>query len=161
MTDENDRAIAAPGAQPCFNRFRLLAAEDNAVHQLVLKTLLHQVGLDLTLVENGQLAVEAWRGGDWDLILMDVAMPEMDGTAAARAIRMLEAETGRTRTAIIAVTADVVAQRITEYREAGIDDQVAKPIAPDILYRAIQAALAKVAAATDAEHLTATVIQAG
>src|SRR5277367_1989850 len=105
MTDKDEKAAASAAEAVTGGAIRLLAAEDNAIHQLVLKTLLHQVGLDLTLVENGKLAVDAWRTSDWDLILMDVAMPEMDGPAAARAIRAQEAESGRARTAIIAVTA--------------------------------------------------------
>jgi two-component system, sensor histidine kinase len=146
MTDENEKSVADQHATADAvdeGRFRLLAAEDNAIHQLMLKTLLHQVGVDLTLVDNGKLAVEAWRSGDWDLILMDVGMPEMNGTAAVREIRALETETGRTRTSIVAVTADIMAHQIAEYYSAGMDDHVGKPIAAAALYQAIETALAK------------------
>jgi signal transduction histidine kinase len=77
---------------------RILAAEDNAVNQLVLKTLLHQMGVDPTVVDNGKLAVEAWEAGDWDVILMDIQMPVMDGLTATAQIRARELESGRTRT---------------------------------------------------------------
>src|SRR5260221_12948807 len=87
---------------------RVLAAEDNAVNQLVLKTLLHQMGVDPTVVENGKLAFEAWEEGDWDVILMDVQMPIMDGLTATGAIRNREADTGRPRTPIIALTANAM-----------------------------------------------------
>ena len=141
MTDDtHDRAQAAERpAQPCA--IRLLAAEDNVVHQLVLKTLLHHVGVDLTLVENGRRVVEAWKTGEWDVILMDFTMPEMDGPTATRMIRSLEAKSGRARTTIIAVSAEVTDQKIAECLAAGMDAHVAKPIAADGLYRAIKAAL--------------------
>ena len=139
MTDENDEADARQAIEPA--QIRLLAAEDNATHQLVLKTLLHHVGLDLTVVENGKLLVEAWKTGEWDLILTDIGMPEMDGAAAARTIRELEAKTGRARTSIIAVTAGVLAHRVAECLEAGMDGHVGKPIAAANLYQAIEKAL--------------------
>ncbi|HEX3701306.1 MAG TPA: ATP-binding protein, partial [Phenylobacterium sp.] len=65
----------APASDLKPMRLRVLAAEDNAVNQLVLKTLLHQLGLEPTVVEDGAAAVEAWRGADWDVVLMDVQMP--------------------------------------------------------------------------------------
>jgi two-component system, sensor histidine kinase len=140
MTDKT-KAQPLTGAE-ARDTLRLLAAEDNAVHQLLLKSLLHHVGLELTLVENGRMAVEAWQDGDWDLILMDLAMPEMGGAAAVREIRSLEASTGRPRTSIIAVTADIMAQHVAECLGAGMDAHVAKPIMPSMLYEAIGTALA-------------------
>ena len=68
-----------------------MAAEDNTVNQLVLKTLLHQMGVEPTVVDNGQLAVAAWETGDWDVILMDIQMPVMDGLTATAHIRACEA----------------------------------------------------------------------
>jgi signal transduction histidine kinase/ActR/RegA family two-component response regulator len=107
---------------------RVLAAEDNAVNQLVLKTLLHQMGVDPTVVDNGQLAVDAWEEGDWDVILMDVQMPVMDGLSATAAIRNREADTGRPRTPIIALTANAMSHQVEQYIAAGMDGHVAKPI---------------------------------
>ncbi len=107
---------------------RILAAEDHPVNRQVLELLLSQVGITPTFVENGALALQAWRDADWDLILMDVQMPVMDGPTAAAAIRAEEAETGRERTPIIALTANVMAQQIESYRAAGMDLAVAKPI---------------------------------
>ncbi|MEO6339868.1 MAG: ATP-binding protein, partial [Caulobacteraceae bacterium] len=85
-------ANAAPSA------LRVLAAEDNAVNQLVLKTLLAQIGVEPVVVTNGREAVDAWEAGQWDLILMDVQMPEMDGLTATGLIRQREAELSRPRT---------------------------------------------------------------
>ena len=120
---------------------RILAAEDNSVNQLVLKTLLSQVGVDPMVVSDGAEAVEAWREHDWDLILMDVQMPVMDGPTATRAIRELERAKGRARTPIIALTANAMAHQIAEYRAAGMDGFVSKPIDIEKLFAAIEQAL--------------------
>ncbi len=110
-----------------LSRLRVLAAEDNEVNRLVLRTLLGQVGLEPELVENGREALEAWRREPWDLVLMDVPMPEMDGISATRAIREREARTGRARTPIVALTANAMSHQIAEYLAAGMDDHVGKP----------------------------------
>ena len=111
------------------------------MNQLVLKTLLSQVGVDPMVVSDGAEAVEAWREHDWDLILMDVQMPVMDGPTATRAIRELERAKGRARTPIIALTANAMAHQIAEYRAAGMDGFVSKPIDIEKLFAAIEQAL--------------------
>jgi signal transduction histidine kinase/ActR/RegA family two-component response regulator len=116
---------------------RILAAEDNRVNQMVLRTLLSQAGLDLALVSNGEEAIAAWEGGEWDVILMDVQMPVMDGATAAREIRRREAETGRSATPIIALTADAMDHQVESYRSAGMNDFVAKPIEVAALFEAL------------------------
>jgi signal transduction histidine kinase len=121
---------------------RVLAAEDNAVNQLVLKTLLGQIGIEPVVVDNGELAVEAWRGESWDVILMDVQMPVLDGVAATQAIRALEAERGGGRTPIIALSANAMTHQISEYLAAGMDGHVAKPIEAGKLFAALQSVLA-------------------
>jgi signal transduction histidine kinase/CheY-like chemotaxis protein len=112
---------------------RVLAAEDNLVNQLVLRTLMEQFGISLTVVENGKLAVEAWESQTWDIILMDMQMPVMGGVEASRLIREREREKAVTRTPIIAVTANAKAHQISEYEIAGIDGIVSKPIKADLL----------------------------
>ena len=121
---------------------RVLAAEDNPVNQLVLTTLLAQVGIAPDVVGDGQAAVDAWRTGAWDLILMDVQMPVMDGGQAVHAIRAEEAATGRRRTPILALTANAMAHQVAEYLAAGFDGHVAKPIDAARLYQAIAEAAA-------------------
>jgi signal transduction histidine kinase/ActR/RegA family two-component response regulator len=133
----DDQAAEVAGAVD----LRVLAAEDNPVNQLVLKTLLHQAGINPVIVENGALAVEAWRQANFDIILMDVQMPEMDGPTAARLIRQAEADTGRARTPIIALTANVMPHQVALYREVGMDGHVAKPIEIGMLFAAIEDAL--------------------
>jgi PAS domain S-box-containing protein len=120
---------------------RVLAAEDNEVNQLVLKTLLQQVGITPVIVADGAQAIAAWAAETWDVILMDVQMPEVDGPTAARAIREQEAVTGRTRTPIIALTANAMSHQVAEYRAAGMDGFVAKPIEVGRLFAALEAAL--------------------
>jgi CheY-like chemotaxis protein len=145
--DDARRAPAPAEAVPSLTAaadglaLRVLAAEDNEVNRLVLQTLLQQVGLEPTLVCDGVEALAAWHAGDWDVILMDVQMPVLDGISATQAIRAEEAETGRARTPIIALTANVMAHQIAAYRAAGVDDVVGKPLEIGRLLEAIAAHL--------------------
>jgi PAS domain S-box-containing protein len=122
-------------------QLKVLAAEDNSVNQLVLRTLLHQAGVQPLIVENGREAVEAWARETWDVILMDVQMPEMDGPTATREIRRREAAQGRARTPIVALTANAMAHQVAEYRAAGMDGFVAKPIEVARLFAVLQEVL--------------------
>jgi len=134
---EPPRETPASAARPCA----ILAAEDNEVNRLVLTTLLRQEGLSVTVVGNGAEAFEAWRNGCWDLLLMDIQMPVMDGVTAARRIRDEEATSGRRRTPIIAVTANALPEQRAEYQQAGMDLVVTKPLEVAALFRAIDQAL--------------------
>jgi len=107
---------------------RVLAAEDNPINQIVLKTLLGQVGIEPTLVANGQEALDAFVAGAWDLVLMDIQMPVMDGLTALKKIRQAEREQGMAHTPVIALTANAMAHHRVEYLAAGMDAIVAKPI---------------------------------
>jgi len=120
---------------------RLLAAEDNEINQLVLTTLLGQLGIEPTVVADGAAAVAAWESGHWDAILMDVQMPRMDGPTAARLIRRREAELGRRRTPILALTANAMSHQAEGYLAAGMDGVVAKPIEVGQLLAALQKVL--------------------
>jgi signal transduction histidine kinase/ActR/RegA family two-component response regulator len=130
-----------PPPDASLPRVRVLAAEDNSVNQLVLKTLLHQIGVEPCVVENGEQALEAWKNSPWDVILMDMQMPVMDGLTATRAIREAEAAMGRARTPIIALTANAMSHQINQCRAAGMDGHVAKPIEAARLFAALEAAL--------------------
>jgi signal transduction histidine kinase/CheY-like chemotaxis protein len=118
---------------------RVLAAEDNVTNQLVLKTVLHSLGVQPVVVENGRLAVEAWAREPFDLILMDIQMPEMDGVAATQEIRRREAKAGGERTPIVALSANVMKHQVAEYLAAGMDAHLAKPINVAQLYDALLA----------------------
>ena len=128
-------------AEPEPGRVRILAAEDNHINRLVLKTLLNQICLHPDIVGDGALAVEAWRHGDYDVILMDIQMPELDGLSATREIRTEEAATGRTRTPILGLTANAMSHQVEEYRRAGMDGHIAKPIDVAKLFGALEAVL--------------------
>ena len=128
---------------------RILAAEDNATNQLILKSLLEPMGVDLTVVANGREAVDAFRSGDFDLILMDVQMPEMNGVEAAQAIRALERQGARAAIPILALSANVMSHQVTEYLAAGMTGFVPKPIEAGKLFAAIEEALSALGADDD------------
>ncbi len=135
-----DRAAdLRPSAE--FAAIRLLVAEDNPMNQLVLQTLLSQFGVEPTIVGDGVDAVAAWESSDWDVMLMDVQMPRMDGPTATRFIRERELAQGRPRTPIIALTANAMTHQVKEYLAAGMDGFVAKPIQVERLFAALEAAL--------------------
>ena len=131
------RSAVAADARPV----RVLAAEDNAMNQLVLKTLLAQIGIEPEMVADGRAALEAWERETWDVILMDVQMPVMDGPTATGLIRTRERSEGRARTPIVALTANAMPDQISEYLQSGMDAFVAKPIEARRLYDALQAAI--------------------
>jgi signal transduction histidine kinase/AmiR/NasT family two-component response regulator len=132
--DANDDAAAATA-------LRVLVAEDNPTNRFVLQTLLEPLGIVPDFVENGKLAVEAWQTQAYDVILMDMQMPVMDGCTAIRAIRAQEAQTGRHRTPIVALTANAMAHQIAEQTAAGADGHAAKPIDLNALFGAMQGAM--------------------
>jgi len=138
---ENELAAGRP--------LRVLAAEDNPVNQLVLKTLLAQLDLWPVIVDNGAAAVASWEAEEWDLVLMDVQMPVMDGPTAAKTIRAREAELGRRRTPIIALTANAMKHQVDEYLAAGMDGLISKPINISELFGAMSAAASGAEAAAD------------
>ena len=118
---------------------RILMADDAAANRELVVAILGGMGVALETVEDGAQAVEAARGGGYDLILMDVHMPVMDGLDATRAIRALDGEAGRVP--IIALTANVQPEQVLRCREAGMDDHVGKPIQVEELLRVIAARL--------------------
>ncbi|MDQ0465092.1 signal transduction histidine kinase/ActR/RegA family two-component response regulator [Caulobacter ginsengisoli] len=133
--------VSEPAASPADHRLRILAAEDNATNQRVLRAVMEPLDVDLEIVPDGKAAVEAWQAGQYDLILMDIQMPVMDGVAAARAIRGAEAADGRRRIPILALTANALVHQVEEYLAAGMDGHVSKPIELARLYAAIDQAL--------------------
>jgi signal transduction histidine kinase/ActR/RegA family two-component response regulator len=132
--DDQASPSLAGGPRPV----RVLAAEDNPTNQLVLRTIMQTFGVDMTLVGDGLQAVDAWRSGDFDLILMDIQMPVMDGVAATRLIREAEAMSGRRRIPIVALSANAMTHQVAEYLAAGMDLHVAKPIELSKLHAALR-----------------------
>jgi two-component system sensor histidine kinase/response regulator len=115
---------------------RILLAEDNLVNQKLAVLLLDKHGHMVTVVDDGGKAVEAYKSGGFDIVLMDVQMPRMDGFQATAEIRKIEAETGR-KTPIIAMTAHAMKGDRERCLEAGMDGYVAKPIRAVDLYATI------------------------
>ena len=135
-------------------KLRILVAEDNSVNQLFIKMLLGKSGHFVDVVGDGAEAVEAVKKVSYDLILMDIQMPEMDGPTATKVIRQLDRSVARIP--IIALTANAMLGQREEYLAAGMDDYVTKPIDRSLLFAAIARVLAYTAdragpAATEAD----------
>jgi CheY-like chemotaxis protein len=111
---------------------RLLLVDDNAVNRELIGALLAPFDLDIDIARDGVEAIDAASRGDFDLILMDVQMPVMDGLTATRRIREMEDAGGR-RIPIIAMTANVLPEQVARCLEAGMDDHIGKPIDPAAL----------------------------
>ena len=118
----------------------ILLAEDNPVNQKVATRLLEKRGHRVTAVANGRRAVEALANGAFDLVLMDVQMPEMDGWTATEEIRKREAGKNR-HVPILALTAHALKDHEDRCYRAGMDGFVTKPFQPEELYRAVEAAI--------------------
>ncbi len=136
------RPAESPADSPCIQtsaapdrRLRVLLAEDNAANRALVAALTAPLDIELHVVENGAEAVSAIQADDYDLVLMDMQMPVMDGPSAARAIRALPGHVALTP--IIALTANVLPEQIEQCRAAGMQGHVAKPIDPRALFAAI------------------------
>src|SRR5581483_3603404 len=111
-----------------------------------VELILGPLGLDLTMAADGQEAVDAFRPGRFDLVLMDMQMPRMDGLAATRAIRRLEREARAAPTPIAMLTANAMAEHRQMAADAGADCHIAKPFTPDSLFAGVAEALERRAA---------------
>lgn len=116
---------------------RILVAEDDALNQHVVRTMLSQMGAEVTIASNGTEAVQQASEGGWDIIFMDMRMPGMSGLEAARTIREAEQHSGTGRVPIVALTAQSFAEDREACTAAGMDDFVGKPFAMDDLRRVL------------------------
>jgi CheY-like chemotaxis protein len=119
------------------NRMRILVAEDEPINQKIISALLQKLGCEVTVAANGKQAVDSFVGQDFDIIFMDIQMPEVDGFEATRLIREVEQRTGK-RVAIVACTAHAM----SGYRElclaAGMDGYMTKPISRQKLMETVE-----------------------
>jgi signal transduction histidine kinase/DNA-binding response OmpR family regulator len=127
----------AQGAAP--RQLRILLAEDNAINQCLAVRMLERAGHSVVVAANGRKAVQAAEQGDFDVILMDMQMPEMDGFEAAAAVRAREARAGRkSYIPIIALTAHALKGDREKCLAAGMDGYVSKPIRANMLFKVIE-----------------------
>ncbi|HEX5263215.1 MAG TPA: response regulator, partial [Phenylobacterium sp.] len=126
---------AAETLTPVLEGLRVLVVEDNPTNRMIATKLLESLGASVVTADDGYLGVEAAENGDFDLILMDVQMPGIDGLEAARRIRALGGAAAETP--IVALTANVLAHQRRAYLDAGMDGVVGKPISPGALVQEI------------------------
>ena len=129
-------ALGAAGAP-----LRVLVADDNPTNRKVIELMLAAAGAAPTCVEDGRQAVEAWRAGGFDVVLMDLRMPVMDGLEAIRAIREEEAASGRAATPVVVLSANTAPQDRAASAAAGATGHIGKPIEADILLAALATAV--------------------
>ncbi len=134
---------------PDLRQLHVLLADDQVINAMIVNKWLGLLGCTMERVEDGRQAVERWRQGQFDLILMDVKMPGMDGLEASARIRELEAE-GLGRTPIVALTASMSAAELDACLAAGMDGHVSKPVTLDSLAGAMRAALRRAGSAAAA-----------
>jgi PAS domain S-box-containing protein len=123
---------------PAQRPIRILLAEDHPTNRKVVSLMLEAISADLTCVETGEAAVLAVERDSYDVILMDVQMPLMDGLTATSIIRQREAMLARPRTPILALTANAMAEDMQATSAAGVDGHLTKPLAADKLLGAIR-----------------------
>ena len=134
------QAVAAEPSLTVLGGVRVLVVEDNPTNRLIVTRLLENLGASVETAADGYLGVEAAARGGFDLILMDIQMPGIDGVEAASRIRALGG--GAAATPIVALTANVLAHQRQSYLDAGMDGVVGKPIAPALLLAEIATAAA-------------------
>ncbi|MBC6981380.1 response regulator [Caulobacter sp. 17J80-11] len=121
-------------------RLKVLSADDHPTNRRLVELLLEASGAELVSVEDGEQALAAFRAEAFDLVLMDMQMPGVDGLSAVRALRQIEAERGAVRTPVLMLSANALPEHIAAGRAAGADGHLAKPLTAADLYAAVAAA---------------------
>jgi len=140
-----EAAVRSPDAKPATSgapadesALNILLAEDNAVNQKFAVRAIQKAGHTVAVANNGREAVDAWQQDSYDVVLMDVQMPEMDGLEATQRIRELEGERGASqRTPIVAMTANAMKGDRERCLDAGMDGYVSKPVRQQTLFAEI------------------------
>ena len=128
---ESEIEIVKP--DPDIKKLRVLVAEDAEFNQLLIKFILKDMGFESEIVDNGKLAIEKMQTNTYDIILMDLRMPEMNGFEATEYIR----KTLKSQIPIIALTANVTSADVSKCQESGMDDYISKPFTENLLYSKI------------------------
>ncbi len=126
--DQIKQARRTPVKPPDLQGLNILVADDNATNRMILSRFLKPTRAHICFAETGEAAVDAVLSARFDVILMDVQMPVLDGVAATRRIRRMEMQSGAEPVVIVAVTANVLSHQVREYREAGMDQVLGKPV---------------------------------
>jgi len=135
------REAAAPVAQeladlPALDGLNVLVVEDNATNRMIARKMIESLGACVTTAEDGEEGAAAAVRGAFDLVLMDIQMPRLDGVAATQRIRA--SNTRAAQVPIIGLTANVLSHQREEYLAAGMDGVVGKPVSPTVLLQEIQ-----------------------
>ncbi|SFF63239.1 response regulator [Thermoflexibacter ruber] len=138
--DKNKKAISHELG--IFNKEKILLVEDNLANQLVAKRFLTKWGLQVSIAEDGEIALKMLQYEDFDLVLMDIQMPNMNGYEATKVIRKMKQEKYR-KLPIIALTASVNSGIDGKILEAGMNDYVLKPFTPEELHNKIASFLSR------------------
>ncbi len=149
--EEIEAAARAPApsagmVSPSGGPLRVLVADDNPTNRKVIALMLAAAGAAPTCVEDGRQALEAWRTGGFDIVLMDLRMPVMDGLEAIRGIRGEEAAAGRAATPVVVLSANTAPEDCAASAAAGATGHIGKPIEAETLMAALTAALGTQAA---------------
>lgn len=128
IDDQHIPQTVQKGQAVTFDNLRILVAEDNEVNQLYIEELLNRLNIEHDLANDGYQAVKKFMTVNYDLVLMDINMPNMDGITATQQILQYEKETGAYHTPIIGLSADAVATNITKYLSKGLDGYLIKPL---------------------------------
>ena len=162
-------AVAEPDAEPVAEDapgdegepqsdeapLRVLLADDHATNRTVVELILNSVGVAMVSVENGAEAVDAFKAQPFDIVLMDMQMPVMDGLTAIELIRAYEVDQAAIRTPILVVSANAMAEHVEKAAAAGADGHVAKPITANALLAAMETALDAAAQPADSHAAAA------
>ena len=133
-----DRAMAEPTAVEPLPPLKILLVEDNEDNVLLIRSFFKKTPYELGFAENGEIAIEEFASGRYDLVLMDIQMPVMDGYTATRKIRKWEKDRGLEATPIVALTAYATQDEKDRSIEAGCDAHLSKPIKKTDLLEAIR-----------------------
>jgi CheY-like chemotaxis protein len=144
------RAEAEAPAGPRPDLPNILVVEDNVTNQFVFARFLRKIGMPFAMVPNGAEALVAWESGAYDVVLMDIEMPVMDGIEATRELRCREATRDRPPTPIIALSADAMQENREKALRSGMNDFLTKPVELDRLRRTIWHVLGGTAASAAA-----------
>jgi len=122
-----------------YKNLHALVADDNSINRKLIRIILEKLGLKVTLVENGEEALESYQEDKYDIVFMDIHMPVMGGVEASQKIIVYEKDAGLTHVPLIALTADALPGDREKYILAGMDDYATKPLDTDALTRIISA----------------------